>query len=78
MQVTPATARRYGRTNLNDPASNLNVGTRHLRHLLDRFPLTVALAAYNAGEAAVERFGGVPPYPETIAYVGAVRRLLGQ
>lgn len=78
MQVLPATARRYGGADLYDPAANLGVGIRHLRTLLDRFPLALALAAYNAGEAAVERFGDVPPYPETIAYVRRVRGLLGR
>lgn len=76
MQVLPATGRQYGRVNLYDPSSNLQVGVRHLRSLLDRFPVAVALAAYNAGQAAVERYGGIPPFPETLAYVARVRRLL--
>jgi soluble lytic murein transglycosylase-like protein len=76
MQVLPATGRQYGRVNLYDPSSNLRVGVRHLRSLLDRFPVTLALAAYNAGQAAVERYGGIPPFPETLAYVTRVRRLL--
>ena len=76
MQLMPATARRYSVKNPYDPASNLDAGIRHLKSLLARFPLRLALAAYNAGEAAVERFGGVPPYPETRAYVARVLKLL--
>jgi soluble lytic murein transglycosylase-like protein len=76
MQLMPETARRYAVQNPFDPAANVEAGTRHLRSLLDRFPLNIALAAYNAGEAAVERFGGVPPYPETRAYVGRILKLV--
>lgn len=76
MQVLPATARRYGVFDLYDPVSNIEAGVRHLKTLLRRFPLALALAAYNAGEAAVERHGGIPPYPETEAYVSRVLRLL--
>ncbi len=85
MQVMPQTAARYGVTadrkrsaeqKLLDPAVNLQVGTRYLRDLLARFAndLSLTLAAYNAGEMAVERYKNrVPPYPETIAYVKRVR-----
>jgi hypothetical protein len=76
MQLLPATARRYGVFDLYNPVSNIEAGVRHLRALLGRFPLALALAAYNAGEAAVERYGGIPPYPETEAYVSRVLRLL--
>jgi soluble lytic murein transglycosylase-like protein len=76
MQLMPETARRYAVQNPFDPAANVEAGTRYLRSLLDRFPLNLALAAYNAGEGAVERFGGVPPYPETRAYVGRILRLV--
>jgi hypothetical protein len=78
MQVMPATGRQYGITNLYDPASNIRAGVTHLRLLLDRYPLALALAAYNAGEAAVERFAGIPPFPETVDYVARVRALAGQ
>jgi hypothetical protein len=78
MQVMPATARQYGITNLYDPSSNIRAGVTHLRRLLDRFPLALALAAYNAGEAAVERFAGIPPYPETVSYVSRIRALTGR
>lgn len=74
MQLMPPTARRYAVQNPFDPHANLDAGVRHLRSLLDRFELSLALAAYNAGEAAVQRFGGIPPYPETRRYVA---RILG-
>jgi soluble lytic murein transglycosylase-like protein len=72
MQLMPATARQYGVADPFDPRANIEAGTRHLRSLLDRFDLSLALAAYNAGAGAVERFGGVPPYRETKAYVQRV------
>jgi soluble lytic murein transglycosylase-like protein len=78
MQLMPATARRYGVRNLYDPSANIRAGVSHLKALLDRFPLALALAAYNAGEAAVERFAGVPPYPETVNYVARIRALVGR
>jgi len=78
MQLMPATARQYGVKNAYDPASNIEAGTRHLKSLLDRFPLSVALAAYNAGEAAVQRFGGMPPYAETRSYVARILSLVGK
>lgn len=77
MQLMPATARRYAVRRPYDPAANIDAGTRHLRSLLDRFPLALALAAYNAGEGAVERFQGIPPYPETQSYVARVLQLVG-
>jgi soluble lytic murein transglycosylase-like protein len=71
MQLMPATARRYGVKNLHDPADNLRAGVAHLRDLLDRFggDTRLALAAYNAGAGAVEKYSGVPPYKETRNYV---------
>ncbi|GIW43181.1 MAG: lytic transglycosylase [Candidatus Binatia bacterium] len=74
MQLMPATARRHGVFRVFDPRENIDGGVRHLRYLLDRFNgnLRLALAAYNAGEAAVDRHGGVPPYPETWEYVARV------
>jgi hypothetical protein len=77
MQLMPDTARRYDVSDLYDPGSNIEAGIKHLKMLLGRFELSLALAAYNAGEAAVERFRGVPPYPETQNYVRQVMRLLG-
>jgi transglycosylase-like protein with SLT domain len=76
MQVMPATARQYGVTNPYDPTANIEAGIRHLKALLQRFPLALALAAYNAGEASVERFRGIPPYPETRNYVSSILRLV--
>ncbi len=74
MQLMPSTARRHGVFRVFDPHQNIEGGVRHLRYLLDRFNgnLRLALAAYNAGEAAVDRHGGIPPYPETIDYVARV------
>jgi len=77
MQLMPETARRYAVKRPYDPAANIDAGTRHLRSLLDRFPLALAVAAYNAGEAAVLRFQGIPPYPETQDYVSRVLKLGG-
>ena len=77
MQVMPATGRQYGITNLYDPNANIRAGVTHLRRLLDKFPLALALAAYNAGEATVERFAGIPPFPETEGYVSRIRALTG-
>lgn len=74
MQVLPATAARYAIENLTDPLQNLHAGVRHLKRLLRMFNgnMPLALAAYNAGENAVKRFDGIPPYGETLVYVGKV------
>jgi hypothetical protein len=77
MQLMPATARQYGVHNAYHAPANLEAGITHLRTLLDRFAPREAIAAYNAGEAAVRRFGGVPPFPETQAYVERVLALAG-
>lgn len=71
MQLEPATAGDLGVTNAYDPAQNVWGGTRYLRGLLDRFhgDTRLAVAAYNAGPQAVEKYGGVPPYAETQNYV---------
>lgn len=78
MQLMPATARALGANDPFDPAQNVEAGARYLRHLLDRFGgnLRLALAAYNAGPGAVERYGGVPPYSETRTYVEKVLALM--
>lgn len=75
MQLMPATARQYAVRDPYDPRANLEAGIRHLRGLLDRYELPLALAAYNAGEGAVARHGGIPPFRETEAYVDRVLRL---
>ncbi|MBX5465576.1 MAG: lytic transglycosylase domain-containing protein, partial [Clostridia bacterium] len=76
MQLMPETARAMGARDPLDPEQNVEAGARYLRELLDRFgDLSLALAAYNAGPEAVERHGGLPPYPETQAFV---RRVLDQ
>ncbi|MEW6323234.1 MAG: lytic transglycosylase domain-containing protein [Acidobacteriota bacterium] len=78
MQLMPATAREYTRGNIYDPATNVDAGVRHLRGLLDRLDLPLALAAYNAGERAVRRHQGIPPYPETEQYVRRILARLGR
>jgi soluble lytic murein transglycosylase-like protein len=74
MQLIPATAQRYGVGNAFDPAQNVEGGATYLRSLLDRYngDLTKSLAAYNAGERAVDLNNGVPAYPETQRYVQKV------
>ena len=78
MQLMPGTAMRYGVTNIFDPRQNIEGGARYLRFLLDRFDgdVNLALAGYNAGEGAVEKYGWrIPPYAETQEYV---RRISGR
>ena len=80
MQLIPATARRFGVGDSFNPAENIEGGAKYLRYLLDlydgNFPL--ALAAYNAGEGAVQKYGGVPPYKETQNYLRLVKKQLDQ
>lgn len=78
MQLMPATARQYGVRNSFDPKANLDAGVRHLKSLMSRLDLPMALAAYNAGEGTVQRYGGLPPYPETLVYVRNILRRLGR
>jgi soluble lytic murein transglycosylase-like protein len=84
MQLMPATALRFGAVNALDPRQNITAGAKYLRFLMDRFghDVRLALAAYNAGEDAVDRNGGqIPPFAETMAYVPRVLKfyhMLGQ
>lgn len=78
MQLMPATARQYGVRNSYDPKANIEAGVRHLKDLLSRLELPTALAAYNAGEATVRRYGGLPPFPETQNYVRRILQRVGR
>jgi hypothetical protein len=81
MQLMPATARQYAVEDPFDPEQNLAAGLRHLRGLLDRYGRgreSLALAAYNAGEGAVSRYRGIPPFRETQNYVQRILSLTGK
>jgi soluble lytic murein transglycosylase-like protein len=78
MQLMPATASRFGVSNRYDPMQNIHGGAMYLKFLMDRFgqDVRLALAAYNAGEEAVDRNGGqIPPFSETMAYVPRVLKI---
>lgn len=76
MQLIPSTGALMGARDLMDPAENVRAGAKYLRYLHDRFgdDLPIVLAAYNAGEGNVRRFGGIPPFPETRTYLKRVVR----
>lgn len=78
MQLIPETARRFGVSDSFDPVENIQGGAKYLKYLLDLYKgdYPRALAAYNAGEKAVAKYGGVPPYPETQNYVAQVKKRL--
>ncbi len=70
MQLMPSLAAHYQMQNINDPVENIIVGLYHFKYLMGRYKnYELALAAYNAGEPAVDRYGGIPPYRETMNYV---------
>lgn len=77
MQLMPSTAREYKVHNPYDPKANVAAGVRHLKGLIDRWGVELALAAYNAGEGAVRKFNGIPPYRETRNYVSRILSLAG-
>ena len=80
MQLMPATAKRFGCKDVNDPTDNITAGTKYLSWLLKRFSGDVALtlAGYNAGEGAVDKYNGVPPYDETRNYVKVITERYGK
>ncbi|HKZ78010.1 MAG TPA: lytic transglycosylase domain-containing protein [Pyrinomonadaceae bacterium] len=80
MQLMPATADRFGCRDAYDPQANVNAGTKYLSWLLKRFDgdVTLILAAYNAGEGAVDKYRGVPPYTETKNYVRLITTRYGK
>jgi soluble lytic murein transglycosylase-like protein len=75
MQLMPSTAREYKVHNPFEPRANIEAGIKHLKSLIDRFGVEMALAAYNAGEGAVRKFNGIPPYRETRNYVSKILSL---
>lgn len=80
MQLMPATAKRFGCDDIDDPEKNVEAGTKYLSWLLKRFDGNVefALAGYNAGEGAVDKYNGVPPYNETQNYVKIISQRYGK
>lgn len=76
MQLMPATAAKYGVTDIYNPQQNITAGIKHLRYLMSLFPdnLKHVIAAYNAGENAVSKYNGIPPYRETQGYVKKVMK----
>lgn len=76
MQLMPATAVQYGVRNVFDPAQNIEGGVRYLRDLVKLYngQTRLVLAAYNAGQEAVRKYKGIPPYPETKAYIAGIMK----
>ena len=75
MQLMPTTAAQYGVRDIFDPRENIEGGVRYLKDLIRLYQgrTDLVLAAYNAGQEAVKKFGGIPPYPETIKYIEKVK-----
>lgn len=80
MQLMPATAERFGCQDRNDPASNIDAGTKYLSWLLKRFSgnVELTLAGYNAGEGSVDKYDGIPPNEETQNYVKIISKRYGK
>ncbi|HXC69610.1 MAG TPA: lytic transglycosylase domain-containing protein [Pyrinomonadaceae bacterium] len=80
MQLIPDTAKRFGCNDPNDPAKNIEAGAKYLSWLLKRFSgnVELALAGYNAGEGAVDKYDGIPPYNETQNYVKIISKRYGK
>ena len=80
MQLMPATAKRFGCEDRNNPVENVEAGTKYLRWLLKRFSgnVELALAGYNAGEGSVDKYNGIPPYNETRNYVRIISKRYGK
>lgn len=80
MQLMPATAERFGCCDVNDAQDSVEAGTRYLRWLLKRFEgdVSLALAAYNAGEGSVDKYKGIPPFGETQNYVRIITERYGK
>ena len=76
MQLMPATARQYGVSNVFDPAQNIEGGVRYLKDLVRLYngQTRLVLAAYNAGQEAVRKYKGIPPYPETKSYIAGIMK----
>jgi len=76
MQLMPATARQYGVNNVFDPAQNIEGGVRYLKDLVRLYngQTRLVLAAYNAGQEAVRKYKGIPPYPETKSYIAGIMK----
>jgi len=79
MQLMKSTAKQYGVTNRYDADQNIDGGIRHLKYLYEKYnrKLSIVLAAYNAGESAVSKYNGVPPYKETRNYIRKVKKFMG-
>jgi len=75
--LMPSTAKEYNVRNPFDPRANIDAGIKRLKTLIDKWGTEVALAAYNAGEGAVMKFNGIPPYQETRNYVTRILALAG-